>query len=505
MAKATAKSKSSSRLKKPPRARKAAEPAPKPKPKAAGAFRPTAHVRMYCHGLGDCFLLRFQTAEHTSFNVLVDCGIYKASPDAGRLMNQVVDDVIETTGNRLDVLVSTHEHWDHISGFFQALPKFKDMKIGQVWQAWTEDPTHALANQLRNKYEAAKARLVGLMRRAQSAVGAGSAPALDDAFSLMHFFGVDKTGDEAGAYQAIRDLMRSKNPRYLTPGQVESLGETGVRAYVLGPPADEATLRRQDIAKDDAFGRLQLAYLDGLDALLGSAGAALGEDPAGEADQHPFDPHQEIPVAVARQTEFFQTAYGFDPGHPDAFRSIDDLAFDTLGSLALRMDKHINNTSLVLAFRLPNGQVLLFPGDAQGGNWKSWADPDKPLTFDGSEKVDGQQLLAATVFYKVAHHGSHNATPRTYGLDRMTRPDLRAFVPVDHAVAQQARYGEMPLPAIMDALTTKTKGALFRSDGSRDGVPETIELSAKKLKVRVKPDAEPIERPLYCETSFDLN
>ena len=490
MAKATTKSKPADRTRK----RRA----------AAGPFRPRVHIRMYCHGLGDCFLLRFETSKSKFFDVLVDCGIYKAAPEAGALMNQVVDDVIATTGNKLDLLISTHEHWDHVSGFAQALKKFEKMDIRTVWQAWTEDPDDPLATTLRKKYETAKARLVGLMRAAGVALGAKSAPGLDDAFDVMAFFGVDRKGDEAEPYKQIRDLMASLKPKYLRPGRVEAVGETGVRAFVLGPPADEATLRRQDIAKKDAYEKQHLAFFEGLDALLGAAAAGLGDDDSAGADRgRPFDNGVAIPAEEARQAEFFQTAYGFDPDHPDAFRSIDDLAFDNLGSLALRMDKYINNTSLVLAFRLPNGKVLLFPGDAQGGNWKSWADPAGPLEFK-TEKTDAHRLLAETVFYKVAHHGSHNATPRTYGLDLMTSPELRAFVPVDHAIAQQARYGEMPLVAIMDALTLRTRGAVFRSDGSVDGVPDTIRFATKKLKVKIKPDAEPIVRPLYCETSFDL-
>ena len=85
---------------------------PRPALKKAGAFKPQVHVRMYLQGLGDCFLIRFETAKDTFFTILIDCGIYKASPDAGALMNLVVNDVVKETGNRVDVLVSTHEHWD---------------------------------------------------------------------------------------------------------------------------------------------------------------------------------------------------------------------------------------------------------------------------------------------------------------------------------------------------------------------------------------------------------
>jgi len=298
-------------------------------------------------------------------------------------------------------------------------------------------------------------------------------------------------------------LMASKNPSYFSPGDVEPLGDTGVDVFVLGPPASEKSLRKQDIAKGDAYHKQQLAFFDGLEAMLGSVEAGFAEG-TGDLENRPFDARKEIPIAAARESEFFQTVYGFGPDHAEYFRSIDDLAHETLGSLALRMDKYINNTSLVLAFRLPTGKVLLFPGDAQGGNWKSWADPAAPLKF-AAEELDAHDLLAQTVLYKVSHHGSHNATPRTFGLDRMTHPELRALVPVDGAIARGAGYGEMPLAAIMGALAEKG-GAVFRSDGEiDDAAKKFFRFADKTISIQMKSNAEPIERPLYCETSFELS
>lgn len=473
------------------------------KKKQPGARK--VHVRMYCQGLGDCFLLRFDSAKGKPFTVLIDCGIYKASPDAGRIMNEIVDDVVETTDGHLDILVSTHEHWDHISGFSQALKQFRGMSISEVWQAWTEDPKDPLARTLRKKYEGAKARLVGLMNRAQLAPRAAESRSLDEAYSVMGFFGVDKTSNEDGPYEDIKALMKEKNPRYFSPGDVEELGETGVKAFILGPPKSEEVLKKQDMRKGEGYEKQHAAFFDSFETAIGAVEYSL--DPERELDREfkPFDPRVEIPVEVAKQSDFFQTAYGFEPGHEEFFRSIDDLAFDTLGSLALRMDNYINNTSLVIALQLPSGDVLLFPGDAQAGNWKSWADLKQPLKF-GEEKTDAHKLLAATVFYKVGHHGSHNATPKTFGLELMTHPELRALVPVDHEIAAKARYGEMPLVAIMDALKAKTGGAVFRCDGDRKKLPKGVfEFSDKTLSIKVSPEGKYFERPMYCETSFDLS
>ena len=154
----------------------------KPPKKKPGHFVPQVHVRMYCQGLGDCFLLRFETAAEEFYDVLIDCGIYKASPDAKAIMNEIVDDIIETTSTpkqkhgHLDLLVVTHEHWDHISGFSQALDKFKAMAIDKVWQAWTEDETDPVAADLLRKYKKVKAKLIGALRAAEKQPGAARRP-----------------------------------------------------------------------------------------------------------------------------------------------------------------------------------------------------------------------------------------------------------------------------------------------------------------------------------------
>jgi beta-lactamase superfamily II metal-dependent hydrolase len=72
------------------------------------------------------------------------------------------------------------------------------------------------------------------------------------------------------------------------------------------------------------------------------------------------------------------------------------------------MNNATNNSSLVLAFEVSKGgKVLLFAGDAQAGNWRSWS---QASFDDGRAKVAAKDLLGRTVLYKVGHHGSHNAT-----------------------------------------------------------------------------------------------
>ncbi len=83
--------------------------------------------------------------------------------------------------------------------------------------------------------------------------------------------------------------------------------------------------------------------------------------------------------------------------------------------LVFTLDQILNNTSIVALFSY-GGQHLLFPGDAQYGSWESWIGQNSAA-----------DLLANVSFYKVAHHGSFNATPKTV-LEKMTDKAFSAMV-----------------------------------------------------------------------------
>jgi hypothetical protein len=74
---------------------------------------------------------------------------------------------------------------------------------------------------------------------------------------------------------------------------------------------------------------------------------------------------------------------------------------EQLLSIMRALDKVMNNTSLILLFQIGK-KKLLFPGDAQIENW-SYA----------LNKAKDKKLLADVSLYKVGHHGSLNATPKT--------------------------------------------------------------------------------------------
>ena len=65
------------------------------------------------------------------------------------------------------------------------------------------------------------------------------------------------------------------------------------------------------------------------------------------------------------------------------------------------LDKAMNNTSVILLFRVGK-ESQLFPGDAQLENWQ----------YALSREPD-RKLLSGVNVYKVGHHGSLNATPKS--------------------------------------------------------------------------------------------
>jgi beta-lactamase superfamily II metal-dependent hydrolase len=117
-----------------------------------------------------------------------------------------------------------------------------------------------------------------------------------------------------------------------------------------------------------------------------------------------------------------------------------------LEGLAFVLDQALNNTSVVVLVSYL-GRNLLFPGDAQFGAWKHWM-----------QQPDGEEILASLDFYKVSHHGSENATPKS-ALERMATARVAAMVST-----QQTPWPSIPDRKLMDAIEARTGNPVVRSD-----------------------------------------
>ena len=457
----------------------------KKKKKAAGSSgAPRVRVRMYRQGLGDCFLITFDAGGDEK-HMLIDCGTLGAT-STGVSIAEAVDDIVTTTGGHLHLLVATHEHLDHVSGFRSQKAKFKGMTIDHVWLAWTEDPTDPDAKNIvkfKNDLGAAlKSVARSLADSPQPAMGQAIAGVLgffDDQILGAGNLGAGKfapTVDEAMEF--VRKGTNAKTD-YKDPGDgpLEESWLPGFRIFVLGPPRDEAKLNNLGAHGSSQLYSLAAAMKPA--AALFAAGRTSSTD-GGEAQAEfeanlPFDTRYRRLEDRADTKKMFASYLAKD----EQWRSIDLDWLNVASDLALQLDGATNNTSLALAIeRIADGKVLLFPADAQEGNWLSWHDEKmkwKVTGGPGAGTVRAADLLSRTVFYKVGHHSSHNATAKGKGLEMMTNQDeLTAFIPVDRKVAlgrTPKDSWQMPALVLYRTLLVKCQGRVVRSDIGFAGDP----------------------------------
>jgi len=349
-------------------------------------------VRMYRVGMGDCFLVSIPDGKNRK-HILVDCGVHAQSKFKG--LKESVAAIEEETGGKLAVIVATHAHADHISGFGSEAETFNRFEVGEVWLPWLED----LSNPAAKKLHAKTAALTSLLDAHMSAPGATKDPLIEwVTLNAVGAKGRSSTGNNAKAL----DLLRSgfgdgKRTKYLQAGDVlsDAGGITGLTVRVLAPSTDPAFLSKMNPPESQLYG------LD--------ANGELTEDrllPFGE--------------------RWYDDAMVLD--EPYRAELVKQCAIP-LQALALSVDNYLNNTSLSLLLQY-QGKTLLFPGDAQWGNWKSW-------------EADWEPILSDISFYKVGHHGSHNATPHG-ALNLMKAAGVVAMASTD--TVDSFNRGKFPVP-----------------------------------------------------------
>jgi len=476
--------------------------------------------------------------------VLIDCGLKPKSEVKNQKIDTIIDDINEATGGHIDVVIVTHEHQDHVNGFAKKKNRknlFDKIKsIGQIWLAWTEDETDDLANALRNRFSDtlltlafAQEEVAGLLdadklhERLSDLIGTeigdeGTTPASgkEGAALLKNFRQARKDNPLAAApvlaagsikgitnKRAIKYLRdRAEGETFLSPDQPpeELPNVKDLKVYALGPPRDEALLLDLDPEGSEEFHIAPSGDGLALDGdVLGFAQAIAPEMNESEDDcpfavRHRIDADEvfkfkapdagQARLEKSYWLEYLQNSYGKAKSdsstmHKDvAWRRIDDDWMGAAEGLALRLNKEVNNTSLVLAFELPKTKkVLLFTGDAQRGSWIGWSDLE--WTDADNNKTTARDLLGRCVLYKVGHHGSHNATLNGTETDDyanigwMARgafaKDFAAMIPANTAWALgKSQPWVHPLPQIEAALIEKAEGRVFRSD------KDTIEKAA---------------------------
>jgi beta-lactamase superfamily II metal-dependent hydrolase len=411
----------------------------------------SVRVRMYNVGFGDCFLLVLPGNR----TVLVDAGFHsqgKGAFDGNKLAAQIVQDAKAITGNaRIDVVIATHRHQDHVYAFNSS--KWSELEVGEVWMPWVEDRSNQKATGLWKKQKRFTAQFVAALssftlsdedrKNVEFMLwNAGEAlPGFADAGGWSNAAALDCLHEGF----ARRDRLK---PRFLPehaafPETFESDALPGVRIHVLGPPNDPELIEELD---PEADGETYRAL-----ALRAAAQAALHGGPALAA---PFGDAWRVPDT--------------EPGErlgDDEQERVKDLAHSADAVFAATtVDSMINSTSLVLVLEVGKARLLL-PGDAEWGTWK------RILAND-----DARALLRGATFFKVGHHGSHNATSRTL-VENVLPRKIPAMISTQQGDGNYRN--NIPLDDLLTALTNH-EIHYVRSDRSADALPSGFQNDGDK-------------------------
>jgi beta-lactamase superfamily II metal-dependent hydrolase len=383
----------------------------------------TMTIRMYNVGFGDSFLLLLPGKK----SILVDAGFHsqgKGAFTANDLAKQIAADAEAHSGKaRIDVVIATHRHQDHVFAFNSA--EWADVEIGEVWMPWVEDRDNPVATKLWKKQKGFAMAL------------AGAAPSFrlsqEDRAELDFLLwnaGIDIAGlvpdaelaawSNQGALDVLHDGFKHRDrldPRFLPesddfPETFDSDAITGLKVHVLGPPRDPDEIEELDPAGDDETYK----------ALMLRAATVLA---------------QEVPAPFPEQWRVPDD----DPSSTLAandLKRLKGLAHSADALLAATaVDDMINSTSLVLVLEIGSARLLL-PGDAEWGTWKRILANTK-----------ARSLLRGATFFKVGHHGSHNATSKTL-VEKVLPREIPAMVSTQKGAG---RYrNNIPLEALLTAL-----------------------------------------------------
>jgi beta-lactamase superfamily II metal-dependent hydrolase len=379
-------------------------------------------LRTYQVGFGDCFLFSVKYSDNSERHILIDFGTtelpkYLNSTKAV-WMKKIAENIKERCGGNLDIIVATHRHADHISGF--APDKhgkgsgkiIADCQPKLIIQPWTEDPQlpmdakkqrDALVDPDDVKNFSAFNYQVSLDNmQVISAVIVKQAQSLGDTNKYkqviksalkeqIEFIGIDNISNKA----AVKNLGTMGENVYVHYGydlnaKIKDI-LPGIKAKILGPPTME---QHEEVEHQAHKNKDEFWHLQALSKNFWGMQAATSE----LTEKLITGKETLFPDAVAYKKSV--------PSHNRWFvRQLRKIRAEQLLGIATTMDDALNNTSLILLFEI-GGKKFLFPGDAQIENWEYC------LKF-AKDKAKNLKLLGDTFLYKVGHHGSLNATPQT--------------------------------------------------------------------------------------------
>jgi hypothetical protein len=409
-------------------------------------------LRMYQVGFGDCFLLTFQY-EDGNRHLLIDFGTVAMPKDQPKVtLAAIAKSIQETVKKEPFSVVATHRHADHICGFDPGSDGkgtgavIAALKPQFVVQPWTEQlnlATDAKEPKALVGGRAHRQTLEGMQALARRVLDVdfvrlkrsqGTSALVNE----LAFIGEDNVSNPG----AVNNLAKmGKKAEYLYFGKKTQLERflPGVKVHVLGPPTlkQHEAIKGQRQKDPNEFWNLKLRALGLASDQVRAASKGLLPKKWEHTTGGTAPPWARWIVKALRRAHGEQTL-----------------------ELVRTLDKAMNNTSLILLFECGDLK-LLFPGDAQIENWEY-----------ALSQSDVLKLLRGVSVYKVGHHGSTNATPKT--LWKNWFPDgAKAKAKADRMAAFMStmptgKYPSVPKDKLVTALNQWTR--LTTTNGYEDGL-----------------------------------
>jgi hypothetical protein len=399
-------------------------------------------IRMYQVGFGDSFLVSFGYPRplgdgRDERHLMIDFGSTRW-PKGRRGYREIAADIAARTDGHLDVLVVTHRHKDHLAGFGDpnAAKMLTALDPDLVVQPWTEDPQLASdapgpadGDHSARRFAANLAQAQQFADQLASAIGPGARGFR----GMLAGLALEQVPNQA-AIDTLETLARkaSHGPRYVFAGQASGIEGLipGVHARVLGPPTPEQWPAVTGQRADDP--QYWIAWKGLLDRMVSNVAPAGGRRSSSQQSTTTVEPGPVRWLVERMQSQETHSLLRI-------VRSLDDA---------------MNNTSVILLLTVGERR-LLFPGDAQIENWS--------YSLIGPPARRLAEQLSGVDLYKVGHHGSRNASPRS--LVRLWQERDRGLtammstLPGVHGTTEATAVPRSTLVAALEAL-----GPLVRTD-----------------------------------------